>query len=130
MNFIESTKHLLSLMGDNLHNTYPVNLTGKDVKAIFEYFESIENLYNIATEDLDKLQESYKELETQLANYKLDAERYRWLRHGDNDYHCIGHILTTDEYYLYRNKLLDGIIDNKMAREKEYYESLGVAYNE
>ena len=88
-------------------------------------------------QDLDKPQESYKELETQLASYKLDAERYRWLRHGDNDEPC----METPEYpgqaidgyyfhrFLLRNEHLDERIDKHMQIDKEYYAGFGVQHD-
>lgn len=51
--------------------------------------------------------------------YKLDAQRYRWLRHGDNDEKvlCNGPV-DKDYWYLLRNKKLDDAIDEAIAKEK------------
>lgn len=51
-----------------------------------------------------------------------DAERYRWLRHGDNDESCL--VLVDETYstncvWLLRNEGLDLRIDTKMAYEQK-----------
>lgn len=50
---------------------------------------------------------------------KLDAQRYRWLRHGDNDEKvlCNGPV-DKDYWYLLRNKKLDDATDEAIAKEK------------
>lgn len=74
MNFIDSTKYLLSIIKDDTKE-YPVDLTVGDVRAFFKYFEHIENLYNIATEDIDKLQDKIKELEQTIKNMNENSKR-------------------------------------------------------
>lgn len=48
-----------------------------------------------------------------------DAARYRWLRHGDNDELCLGHLnmddAPDDGFFLLRNDRLDSAIDTAMA---------------
>lgn len=51
----------------------------------------------------------------QLAAYKQDAERYRWLRHGDNDDLVI---VRNIEDFLPRNDGLDAAIDAAMKEKK------------
>ena len=43
-----------------------------------------------------------------------DAERYRWLRHGDNDERCI-RLAIEGQPYMLRGELLDRCIDEAMA---------------
>lgn len=58
-------------------------------------------------------------LEQQLEAARKDAERYRWLRHGDNDEVVMqrGPVDMT-YHWLPRNERLDAIIDAAIAKEK------------
>ncbi len=59
---------------------------------------------------------------TELAEHRRDAERYRWLRHGDNDERVLKSYPDTDgtQYiYLPRNKELDVAIDAALAAQGE-----------
>jgi len=47
---------------------------------------------------------------------KRDAERYRWLRHGDNDEVVLR--VTDDTAYLPRNEELDAAIDAAIKGER------------
>ena len=47
-----------------------------------------------------------------------DAERYRWLRHGDNDERCI-RLTSHGEPYMLRGELLDRCVDEGMAADAE-----------
>lgn len=88
----------------------------------------IHNLCDEAADEIERLEE-------ELASYKLDAERYRWLRHGDNDELCMGKYTYAAgdcriiEKYLLRNEQLDEKIDKHIQIDKEYYERLGVQYD-
>ena len=54
----------------------------------------------------------------ELAALRKDAERYRWLRHGDNDERCIR--LTSEGHpYMLRSELLDRCIDETMADDAD-----------
>ena len=59
----------------------------------------------------------------ELERLRKDAERYRWLRHGDNDEQCL-HFATecpagTDTVWIKRGSELDAIIDAAIAAEGE-----------
>ena len=49
---------------------------------------------------------------------RKDAERYRWLRHGDNDERCI-RLTSHGEPYMLRAELLDRCIDDAIASDAE-----------
>ena len=54
-------------------------------------------------------------LRAELEKAKKDAERYQWLRHGDNDEKVIQHgPVAKDYHWLPRNERLDEMIDNAM----------------
>jgi len=53
-----------------------------------------------------------------------DAERYRWLRHGDNDGICIEFAdglggMYADQVWLLRGEKLDAVIDAGIAHDKD-----------
>jgi hypothetical protein len=56
-------------------------------------------------------------MHTEIAALRKDAERYRWLRHGDNDDHLIRRpgVLT----YLVRGVALDDACDAGIARDAD-----------
>ena len=56
-------------------------------------------------------------LEAEVVALTKDAERYQWLRHGDNDETVIQHYSDGDSY-LPRNKQLDAAIDAAMKESK------------
>lgn len=66
---------------------------------------------------LDNMSRSdlYEEIE-RLQTYVKDAERYRWLRHGDNDEQVMD-LNGSDDVYMLRNEKLDTAIDVAMAEE-------------
>ena len=70
----------------------------------------------------DELAYEFEALTTELAAYKKDAERYRWLRHGDNDELVLvayeRHTEMTPPAYLPRSEELDAAID-AAAQPKE-----------
>lgn len=47
-----------------------------------------------------------------------DAERYRWLRHGDNDERCI-RLTSEGQPYMLRAELLDRCIDEAIADDAD-----------
>ena len=58
------------------------------------------------------------ELERQNEELRKDAERYRWLRHGDNDELVLQRgPVANDYYWLPRNERLDEMIDKHMASD-------------
>ena len=50
------------------------------------------------------------ELEAELATYLTDAERYRWLRYGDND-EIITRVTKYGSHFVLREEILDAAID-------------------
>lgn len=67
--------------------------------------------------------EEIESLRQQLAEAQKDAERYRWLRHGDNDEDILMSYskfsqLRAPTMYLPRNEKLDTAIDAAMNGEK------------
>jgi len=61
-------------------------------------------------------------LRARLEQAEKDADRYRWLRTGDNDEQCI-HFTNdcpagTDTVWIHRNEKLDAIIDAAIAQGK------------
>lgn len=59
------------------------------------------------------------ELRAKVESLAADAERYQWLRHGDNDELVLQRGLVDMSYvYLPRNFKLDEMIDAAMAKEK------------
>ena len=60
----------------------------------------------------------------QLQRMAKDAERYRWLRHGDNDDICIEFAdgldgMYADQVWLLRGEKLDAVIDAGIAHDKD-----------
>lgn len=59
------------------------------------------------------------ELRAKVESLTANAERYQWLRHGDNDDKVIQRGPVADDFvYLPRNFKLDEMIDAAMAKEK------------
>lgn len=59
-------------------------------------------------------------LTEQIQGMKADAERYRWLRHGDNDELVIQHgPVAPDYHWLPRKERLDVMIDQAMQDKGE-----------
>jgi hypothetical protein len=62
-----------------------------------------------------------RELRDELAAARADAQRYRWLRHGDNDEYVLHFSRNTaagfNDVWLPRNEELDAAIDAAMAKE-------------
>lgn len=56
-------------------------------------------------------------LERELAQCRADAERYRWLRHGDNDERVLKGAYVGVSFLL-RNEKLDAAIDAARASER------------
>lgn len=72
----------------------------------------------IAEEIADLLNRS-DVLEAKSAELRKDAERYRWLRHGDNDEEVIIRDPFSDLVFVLRNEDLDSAIDAALAKIKE-----------
>ena len=72
----------------------------------------LETRFVATSEELEWLRTRVKEL-------KEDAERYRWLRYGDNDEKVMGWIEKSATAYLFRNEKLDKAIDAAIAAQKE-----------
>lgn len=65
-------------------------------------------------------------LEAENATLKLDAERYQWLRYGDNDEEVIKKLPSTGESFLLRTGSLDAAIDAAIAKESKDENQPGV----
>ena len=78
--------------------------------------KDLESQAKIIGEITRKAQEKIAELEEELAEARKDAQRYRWLRHGDNDEAVMQRGMTHP--WLPRNEKLDAIIDAAIAKEK------------
>ena len=68
--------------------------------------------------EIDQLRAENERLKAELAEAKKDAERYRWLRHGDNDEPLLKFSFearcNSDDVWLLRNDELDAAIDAAM----------------
>ncbi|MDB5885836.1 MAG: hypothetical protein JWR74_2007 [Polaromonas sp.] len=67
-----------------------------------------------------RLREAQEAQAAEMAALRLDAERYRWLRHGDNDEKvlCNGPV-AKDYWYLLRNEKLDAVIDAELEADSK-----------
>ena len=63
---------------------------------------------------------------------RLDAARYRWLRHGDNDDDCIRYLSDAmdGQSWLLRGRLLDAACDAGIKRDAEAANHVVVAKEE
>lgn len=95
------------------HGTVEVLQIGEDAQSA-----EIAALKSDLREYMDAAQAEAKEvnrLNVEIEALRLDADRYRWLRHGDNDEKvlCNGPI-KKDYWYLLRNEKLDCAIDEEL----------------
>jgi hypothetical protein len=71
--------------------------------------------YEDVADEIDALEDKVADLTAENAALKADADRYRWLRHGDNDELVLvtyeRHTEMTPPCYLPRNEELDAAID-------------------
>ena len=65
-----------------------------------------------------KIEKARAALEAALDEVVRDAERYQWLRHGDNDELVLKHYVHTSGSFLPRNEQLDYEIDVAMKETK------------
>lgn len=75
-------------------------------------------------EDAWKMIRQYQAALPALPALQKDAERYRWLRHGDNDDICIEFAdgldgMYADQVWLLRGEKLDAVIDAGIAHDKD-----------
>lgn len=79
------------------------------------------NMFVFQERIIEGLTQDVERLERENAELRRDAERYRWLRHGDNDEDMVvlrQHDGDSDAYaYLLRNDRLDQAIDAAMTEE-------------
>lgn len=69
--------------------------------------------------EIANIQLKLKPLAVDVADLELKANRYDWLRHGDNDEKVLQHgPIAMDYVYLPRNEKLDEMIDAAMQRER------------
>lgn len=145
MNISVEDLYLSSLVNSEAAIPY-MTLHANKVKEMCEYIKNLEErisqyeIQEYCEKDLymtEKLADAHKilQLQSELESYKQDAERYRFLRHGDNDEHCMEAYERPDwldysgsDSYLLRGEKLDERIDKHIQIEKEYYASLGVTY--
>lgn len=99
------------------------------------YTQELEKLVKSQRIYIEELEEQTLDLAQELEKYKKDAERYRWLREGDNDEMCM-HIMRIFEEdgekypvgFLLRDEKLDERIDKMIQADKEYYAGFGIKY--
>lgn len=98
------------------------------------YTQELQKLVKSQRKYIEELEEQTLELAQELEKYKKDAERYRWLREGDNDefcrleYHYTKGDIQVIESCLLRNEKLDERIDKMIQIDKEYYAGFGIKY--
>lgn len=68
---------------------------------------------------IDCMEAEITELRARIESLAADAERYQWLRHGDNDELVIQHgPVAPDYHWLPRKERLDEMIDAHRVKEK------------
>ena len=93
--------------------------TSEMLLALLKRAEDAEHYGELARNEIETLRSKFADAEKARQAYKVDAERYRWLRQGDNDDHVIRH-LSNDRgtVWLLRREALDTAIDAALSAER------------
>jgi hypothetical protein len=86
------------------------------LRAADNHYELL-NLAKEAADHIQILETTNRNLHDQIKANAIDAERYRFLRHGDNDDQAI-RMTKSGDAYLLRNELLDAYIDAALKAAK------------
>jgi hypothetical protein len=84
----------------------------KVMEILSETYQHDTSALDALAKELAEEKQLRRDIEKFYAGAAVDAKRYRWLRHGDNDSVVLNY--AGDEAFLLRNELLDAAIDEAM----------------